>query len=591
MVRQAFLFRVVVLAVLAGVIAAACAPPIPSSRGPDAGGASAQPSGRKKVLNLGLRTILDGFSISAAATLAGGGLGYIEIHSQALFTADKTTGRPIPRLLAEQPSLDNGGLRLTDDGRMIATYQLRHDVRWADGAPLTARDLIFTFNLTRDRSLPIVDPGPSELMESASAPDDYTFVLVWREPYYMADAIGLTPFWPLPAHLLESDYRSIVGEQKDVQAFMARPYWTTEYVHVGPFKLVDMLHGVEATFDAVDHYFLGRPKIDRIVVKQYGDPNTLLANILSGLIDLTTDNALPIEQGAQLKQTWEHGDGGSVWYANGPTWFVSFQFDRNTAGFQPAVLDRSVRQALYYAIDRETYAEAVLAGIPNRAAYALLSPDNALHSFVKDGWKQRYPYDPNRAVATFEAAGWRRGGDGVLANSAGGRVHLPTWTTQGQERKLSVISDMWRHVGAETEELVIPAARVREREYRQSFPAAEITARGNEDVLLTRLECSLAPTAQNRFSGSNRGHWCNTDFDRLADQYHTTLREPDRGPIIKQLQDIMLDELPILLLNYEVSVVLARKGVSAFHEDFAGGADSGRLYGTYSRNAHEWDVL
>src|SRR5207302_4044255 len=144
-----------------------------------------------KVLNLGLRTVLDGFSIAGSGTLQGGGLGYIELHSQALFTADKTTGRPVPRLLAEQPSLDNAGLRLTDDGKMVATYRLRRDVQWADGAPLTSRDLMFTFRLTRDKSIPIVDPGPSELMESAEAPDDYTFLITWKQPYYQADAVGL----------------------------------------------------------------------------------------------------------------------------------------------------------------------------------------------------------------------------------------------------------------------------------------------------------------------------------------------------------------------------------------------------------------
>ena len=115
-------------------------------------------------------------------------------------------------------------------------------------------------------------------------------------------------------------------------------------------------------------------------------------------------------------------------------------------------------------------------------------------------------------------------------------------------------------------------------------------ARGNEDVVLTRLGCSLSPTSQNRFTGNNRGHWCNTDFDRLTTQYYTSLREQDRGPLIKQIQDVMLDELPITLLNYEVSAVLARKGVTAFRDDFTGGGDSGRAYGTYSRNAHEWDI-
>src|SRR5437899_90791 len=108
MPRARSLLRIGVFIALTAAVLMACAPPSPATSRFSEGAApqSQQASpGRKKVLNLGLRTILDGFSISAAPTLAGGGLGYIEIHSQALFTADKTTGRPIPRLLAEQPSL------------------------------------------------------------------------------------------------------------------------------------------------------------------------------------------------------------------------------------------------------------------------------------------------------------------------------------------------------------------------------------------------------------------------------------------------------------------------------------------------------
>ncbi len=572
------------------LFAAACAPAGPSaSRSGDTTMQQAS-QGRRKVLNLGLRTILDGFSIGASGTLAGGGLGYIEIHSQALFTADKTTGRPVPRLLAELPTLENGGLRVTDDGRMVSTYRLRPDVRWADGEPFTSRDLLFTFNVTHDRTLPVVDPSATELMDSATAPDERTFAITWKQPYYLADAIGLQLFWPLPVHLLETDYNQIVGQQKDVTAFMGKPYRTSEYLHVGPFKLVQFTPGVEAIFDAVDHYFLGRPKVDRIVVKQFADANALYSNILSGSVDLSTDNALPIEQGVQLKETWERTDGGSVWYATGPTWFVSYQFEPSTPNFQPAVLDKRVRQALYHAIDRDTLAEAVLAGIQGRAAHSILSPDHPLYSFVKDGWKLRYPYDPNRSITTFEEAGWRRGADGFLTNQAGARLHIDNRTTMGNERKLSVIADMWRKVGVEPEEVVIPAARTRDREYRQAFPAAEVTARGNEDTVFTRLECAAAPTAHNAYSGNNRGHWCNAEYDRLIALYRATLREQERGPLARQAQDLVLDEIPLSLLNYEVSVVLARKGVTAFQDDFAGGADSGRAYGTYSRNAHEWDL-
>src|SRR4029450_10682775 len=99
--------RGVLIVLVAGLLTTACAQPPPRSQNGEP--AQSQTSGRAKVLNLGLRTILDAFSIAASPTLAGGGLGYIEIHSQALFTADQATGRPIPRLLAEQPTLDNGG--------------------------------------------------------------------------------------------------------------------------------------------------------------------------------------------------------------------------------------------------------------------------------------------------------------------------------------------------------------------------------------------------------------------------------------------------------------------------------------------------
>src|SRR5439155_9577175 len=118
--------RVVVLGLLAAL--AACAAPGPTP--PAQGGAAAPPEqssgrepGRVKVINLALTTIIDGFSIAASSTTGGGGLAYIETHSAALVTADKTSGRPIGRLAVEAPSLENGGLTILPDGRMTATYR------------------------------------------------------------------------------------------------------------------------------------------------------------------------------------------------------------------------------------------------------------------------------------------------------------------------------------------------------------------------------------------------------------------------------------------------------------------------------------
>ena len=132
--------------------------------------------------------------------------------------------------------------------------------------------------------------------------------------------------------------------------------------------------------------------------------------------------------------------------------------------------------------------------------------------------------------------------------------------------------------------------RLRPTEFRQQFPGIEITARGSQDSILTRLECGEQPSPQNRFSGNNRGHWCNQDYEKLVSGYRGSLREAGQGQAIKSIQDLVLDELPIMLLNYQVAVVFARKGVTAFQDDFAGGSEAGRIYGTYGRNAHEWDV-
>jgi len=585
--------RLIVLSILAAMAFAACAPAAPASRPPDAagvGGGTQEQPGRKKVLTMGLNAILDAFSIAGSTVTAGGRLSFIEIHSQALFTADKTSGRPIPRLLAEQPTVENGGLKLTDDGKMVATYRLRRDVRWADDAPFTAQDLLFTYKVAQDRSIPIIDSGPASLMESASAPDDFTFVVVWRQPYYLADAIGLRAFWPLPAHLLAADFAALVEEQKDSAAFLAKPYWTSEYVHVGPFRLVEFAPGVDAVFDAVDHYFLGRPKVDRIIVKQYADANTLYASVLSGAVDLGPDNALTTEQSVDLKARWEREDGGKIYFGTGTTQFISVQFDRTVPDFNVALADKRVRQGLYQAVDRDGYSDVVMAGIPDRAANALLPPDDALYPYVKDGWKNRYPFDASRATATFEAAGWRRGPDGMLINAAGEKLTVVSRTTATNQVRATLIQDMWKRVGVDAEISIVPAARIADREYFTKFPGVEITARGAQDAILTRLECAERPTPQNQYAGNNRGQWCTPDYERLVGQYRTSLQEGRRGETMRQIQDLLLDELPIMLLNYQVTNPFARKGVTAFLDDFPGGGDSGRIYGTHSRNAHEWDI-
>ena len=135
-----------------------------------------------------------------------------------------------------------------------------------------------------------------------------------------------------------------------------------------------------------------------------------------------------------------------------------------------------------------------------------------------------------------------------------------------------------------------PPQLVRDRVTRSQFPGVELTARGSRDSILTRLECSEIPSAQNTYSGNNRGKWCNQRYEDLVTRYRTSLRQEDRGTAMRQIQDLIAEEVPYMVLSVSIAAPFARRGVSAFRDDFAGGADAGRIYGTYSRNAHEWDV-
>jgi len=280
-----------------------------------------------------------------------------------------------------------------------------------------------------------------------------------------------------------------------------------------------------------------------------------------------------------------------VYYGTGTTRFLSLQFDASVPNYQPALQDQRVRQAMYQSIDRDSLADAVSAGIPDRAANELLPADNPLYSYVKGGFKQAYPYDPNRAVATFAQAGWRQGPNGMLSNAAGAPLTIEVRSGRAElAAAATAAADFWKRVGVESSLYNAPAELTCDAQFRQQFASVEVTARGAEDSILTRVECREQPTPQNHSAGNNRGHWCNQDYERLVSQYRASLQEDTQGQTIKQIQDLLIDQLCFLPIYHSIDMVYARAAVTAFEDDFAGGADQGRVYGTYSSNAHEWDI-
>ncbi|MPZ14599.1 MAG: hypothetical protein GEU73_09290 [Chloroflexi bacterium] len=567
-------------AIAATLAAAACMPGTGPPGGP-AAGTPDQPS-RQKSTVVGITNAVDTMPTMGSSTTSGGWQSLNELYAQGLVTSDRDIQRPVPRLAAKLPTLDDGSIEIQPDGRMRVVYPVRRDVTWHDGTPFTARDLAFAFDVNSDRNLPRVNVDAIGQMESVEATDDHTFVITFKGPYYQADSIGLRAFWPHPRHILEEPYRN-----RDAEAFTNLSFWTSpEYVHLGPFRLVEFRVGEELTFEAYDRYFLGQPKLDRIIVRVYNDDNVLFAAVKAGAVDMLMDNSLATELTLQLKDEWDRTGGGTVHVGTGTTRFIAPQFDPELQQ-NPAVLDLRVRQALMYALDRRAISEAVQFGHGELAANSLLPPGDLLFDAVKDGWA-RYAHDPGRARSILEQAGWRLGGDGILLGPGERPFSTTLWTTQGGLNEISIIADFWKQIGISADVFEVAGALVRNREYRQSYSGFETSARGSGDSILTRMDSRQSATGP-AYAGSNRGHYVNPRFDDLIDRYRQTLDVQERGQVVRTISELMVEELPVMLLYFNPTHPAVRQGIKAF-DDFIGGAEASRLAGTFSRNAHEWDL-
>ena len=564
----------------------ACASPAPIAKEETGSPASGEVPRRGGTITLAVRGSIPTMAPMGVATTTGGGwAGASEIHSAALISSDYDSRTPVGRLAERVPALADGSLSLLPDGRMRAVYPLRHGVTWHDGTPFTAEDLVFSYRFLSDPGIPNFQLDSIPMMVAAEAPDPYTFVITFKGPYNRFDQLGLRAFWPYPRHLLEGPYERYLATKNAEEVTNLR-YWTSEYVHLGPFRLVTFDPGDTVVLQAYDAYFLGRPRADTIRVRILGDANALLANMFTGAVDLVMESTLDTQGADDLQERWAATGEGSVHRRKSSIRHLTPQF-RPAIQTQPANLDVRVRAAMYHALDREALAEAVV-GDRSYAAWEIMVEGELLHDATKDGLR-RYAYDPARALELLRNAGWTQGSDGMIRSATDGRPFSNSIaaTAGGTAREATAMVDFWRRIGVDAELITIPDALVRNAEARATYPAWENSSTGPGDQLLDRLQ-GPAASADNRWSG-NRGGYEDPEAQRLLEAYSRSLSLPEQFAAMKAVSDFVTETLPFMPMYFNTLDVAVRKGVKAL-DDHRGGDGATRPYGTYSRNAHLWEL-
>lgn len=513
------------------------------------------------------------------AVTGGGGSGSRELgHAVNQFLATTASdGTPVARLLAELPSIDRGTWRLLPDGGMETTYQLRPGVTWHDGRPLSAEDILFSWEVNRDPDVPNSNAAVVRLISRMEARDASTVAATWTELYPFADRLSHRELYTLPRHLLEKTHQ----EAKD--ALLSQPYFSEQYVGLGPYRVARWDRGSHLELQAYDGYFLGRPKIDTIRIHFISDTNTTLANLKAHAIQsFLTPGGPDFETMSLLKREWETTGYGTAVVEVARWKFIEPQKGRLA---QPSDLgDARARQALLYGIDRAELARTVYAehGV---VADSWVHPSFKHYPQLQDAIT-RYTYDPARASAILTELGWRRGGDGVLEK--GSQRFAVLMRTRDEEKEALIIADNWKGIGVAGAYEQQTAQELRDRQARAQYTGIDISRGSMPPLTIIRsLVSQQIPTAENRWAGSNRGTYANPAWDELGRRLLSALDDGKRVEVEREMVRMATVDLPLMPLMYDPDLIATGGGLTGILPA-TGTAHNGQIMHTW--NMHEWDL-
>jgi len=461
-----------------------------------------------------------------------------------------------PWLSSELPSLDNGTIKLNDDGSMETTYALRKNIKWHDGTQFTADDVVFGWKVQAQNDWPLRS-GQARNITAIDTPDPYTLVMTWRSASMFASQLVRQQLDPLPRHRLEKAWEA------DPTTFPSNPYFreVSEFVGTGPFRPIIWEKGSFMTAQAYDDYFLGRPMIDRVTIRFIADARTIVANLMSGTVDVV-NGSMQYTDAMNIQQQWKSGKGGEVMLA--PTGFRHLlpQFRPEEAKPVDVANDVRVRRAMMYSLNRVDLAEVTAPG--NGEYYmadSYAAPGTPLRDVV-DPMVPHYRYDPNRAAQLLSDAGWVRGNDGVLTkNGERFEIELRAGRQAEIDQIYALMQQNWKGVGIALNTLDFQSTQ-NPVDYAV-YPGVILSLHpSNKDDFYTRYQSSQIATAANRYSSTNGSAYASNTFDRAANELMRSIRITDIQRNYGEAQRILFEDVGAMPMYFGSDPLAVRAGVS-----------------------------
>lgn len=451
-------------------------------------------------------------------TASGGYQGLV--YTGGLLRLDENTLEYIPNM-AESYTISEDGLTFT--------FNLRKDMKWSDGTPLTAQDYKWTYDqvIKPENAFPYL--SQLDFISSYEALDDYTLQIKIKEVY--APALGQMSglITPLPKH---------IWEKLDWSDPEKNPEINNPSVVSGPYKLKEWKRDQFAIFEANENYWYhGAPNITRYVNEIVPDQDIAYQKMKSGESDTAPITPEKLDEARHLDNitVYEWWPAAAVWSYIGLNMREGF-----------ATHDINVRHGISYAIDKDLLTDEVMLGQAKRICS--IYPET---SWVYNPDVPCYPYDPDKAIEEFAKAGYTFQ-DGKMLDKNGQQLTLKLIygpnTSQTRELIAVTVQDFLKKIGIDVQIQGLEWA---------SFLEATDAAEPDWDMFIGGWRATIEPHimytiwAEESIPKLNAVAYINKQVEGLFDEAGKTYDTEFRKEKYQEIQRIIAEDSPYVFLFYQ----------------------------------------
>ena len=439
-----------------------------------------------------------------------------------------------------------------NEGKLKWIVTLRRDVKWQDGTPFTADDVVFSFA----RAL---GSGSTFKLYSSQAGvarkvDDYTVEFTTPVP----NPVMVTSLATIPIMSKTWCEKHQVTKPQDFTN-KEESYASRNAMGTGEFRLVSYEPGVKIVHQKNEDWWglregLFEGNVDRIEYRPIANQATRMAAIKSGEVDIVIDPPLQDIPGMRSDPNLKIWDGDEVRVI-----LIGLDQARDellysdVKGKNP-FKDKRVRQAMFQAIDINAIKSQVMRGLATPTGIALPDPKGAGVPAADD---KRLPLDPTGARKLLTEAGYPNGFSFTL--------HCPNDRYVNDEKICIALSAMWARVG-----LKVRVESMTKTLYFQKLNKLDVSAfmvgwgGGSQDAIFM-FKPVLHSRNDKGAGDGNYGNFKHVELDRLIDAVEEEMDPAKRQELINTAARIVRDEVLVLPLHRQVIPWVSRKGVMLHH--------------------------